>query len=80
VPPLRNIALIRPNFHNGLAETMEEAVRAMAQVQLERDLSDGDVASITAFLETLSGPVQVAPLELCTMQPAGLACVGATNR
>lgn len=38
VPSLRNISLTAPYFHNGSVETLEEAVRIMAQVQLDADV------------------------------------------
>lgn len=55
VPPLRNIALTAPYFHNGSARNLEDAVRIMAKTQLRKDLNDTDVADIAAFLKTLTG-------------------------
>lgn len=55
VPTLRNIAQTAPYFHDGSQEDLGAAVRIMGQVQLGRDLSDSDVSSIVAFLETLTG-------------------------
>lgn len=55
VPPLRNIALTAPYFHNGSVSTLEEAVKIMAQVQLKAKLNDQDVRDIVAFLKTLTG-------------------------
>ena len=55
VPPLRNIALSAPYFHNGSARTLEDAVRIMATVQLKKELSDQQVADIVAFLHSLTG-------------------------
>ncbi len=51
----RNVALTAPYFHDGSAATLEEAVRIMAKVQLQTELSDADVADIVAFLHTLTG-------------------------
>lgn len=51
----RNIALTAPYFHNGSVATLEEAVRVMAKTQLNKDLKDGDVKSIVAFLNSLTG-------------------------
>jgi cytochrome c peroxidase len=62
VPPLRNIALSAPYFHNGSAATLEEAVRIMAKVQLRKDLSEQQVADIVAFLKTLTGELPVITL------------------
>ncbi len=63
VPTWRNIALTAPYFHNGSVETLDEAVRVMAKTQLNKELSDGDVTSIVAFLNSLTGefPQQTLP-------------------
>lgn len=55
MPTLRNIARTAPYFHNGAVETLDEAVRVMAETQLLRMLDDRRVADIVAFLESLSG-------------------------
>ena len=55
VPSLRNIEKTGPYFHNGSVETIEEAVKLMAKYQLNKDLSDADVASIVTFLKALTG-------------------------
>lgn len=55
VPTWRNIALTAPYFHNGSVTTLNEAVRVMAKVQLDKDLNDKEVQDITAFLESLTG-------------------------
>jgi cytochrome c peroxidase len=57
VQQLRNVAVTPPYFHDGSVATLPEAVRVMAKVQLGRDLPDGDVSDIVAFLETLTGEV-----------------------
>ncbi len=61
VPSLRNVALTAPYFHDGSAETLEQAVTVMARYQLGRDLSLADIQAIVAFLHTLSGAAP--PLE-----------------
>ncbi|MDH5377410.1 MAG: c-type cytochrome [Gammaproteobacteria bacterium] len=55
VPPLRNIALTAPYFHNGSVNTLEEAIRVMGKTQLGKTLNDQDVKDIKAFLLTLTG-------------------------
>lgn len=55
VPTWRNIALTAPYFHNGSVATLDEAVRVMAKTQLDKELSDDDVKSVVAFLESLTG-------------------------
>ncbi len=51
----RNVAMTAPYFHDGSAKTLEEAVRIMARVQLDTELSAHDTADIVAFLNTLTG-------------------------
>lgn len=53
--PLRNIALTAPYFHSGTVWELSEAVDIMAKTQLGRDLSEQEIADITAFLHTLTG-------------------------
>lgn len=70
VAALRNVGQTGPYFHDASAKTLEEAVKTMASYQLNKDLSDDDVKSITLWLKTLSGAVDaslVKPPEL----PAG---------
>jgi cytochrome c peroxidase len=55
VPSLRNVAATAPYFHDGSAETLNEAVRQMGLAQLDRILTDSQVGSIVAFLGTLTG-------------------------
>ena len=53
----RNVAMTAPYFHDGSAVTLSEAVKIMAKVQLDTELSAKDVSDIVAFLETLTGEV-----------------------
>lgn len=54
VPSLRNIALTAPYFHDGGASTLDEAVRQMGKLQLNKDLSADEVNSIVSFLKALT--------------------------
>jgi cytochrome c peroxidase len=56
VPTLRNLVYTAPYMHTGSVKTLPEAVRVMASTQLDKTLSDVEVADIVAFLESLSGP------------------------
>lgn len=62
VPSLRNVAVTAPYFHDGSAATLEAAVRGMGLAQLNLVLDDGQIASIVAFLHTLTGNYRGAPL------------------
>jgi cytochrome c peroxidase len=55
VSTLRNIALTAPYFHNGSVPTLDEAVRVMAETQLNKELNDQQVEDIVAFLNGLTG-------------------------
>jgi cytochrome c peroxidase len=57
VPGLRNIEKTWPYFHDGSVESLEEAVGIMADVQLNKQLTDEEVENITAFLKSLTGEV-----------------------
>ncbi len=62
VPSLRNVATTAPYFHDGSAQTLDEAIRRMAAAQLDRTLTDQQVASLVAFLKTLTGTYRGAPV------------------
>jgi cytochrome c peroxidase len=63
VPTLRNLVYTAPYFHNGQVTSIPEAVRVMAATQLNKNVSDGQVADIAAFLDALTGefPQQQMP-------------------
>lgn len=59
VPGLRNLSKTAPYFHDGTQNTIEDAVRAMFRFEIGmKDVSDSDVASISAFLRCLDGGVK----------------------
>ncbi|MGX9964450.1 cytochrome-c peroxidase [Roseomonas sp. F4] len=62
VPSLRNVAVTAPYFHDGSAATLEEAVRGMGLAQLNLVMEEGQVASIVAFLRTLTGSYRGTPV------------------
>ncbi len=55
VPSLRNVALTAPYFHDGSAQTLEDAVQAMLRYQAGFEPKPLDVQRISAFLMTLTG-------------------------
>ena len=57
VPSLRNIAKTGPYLHDGSISDLSEMVHKMGEYQLGKDLSAEDVASIVAFLESLTGEI-----------------------
>ena len=57
VPMLLNVEKTAPYFHDGKSATLEDAVKVMADIQLNTQLKDEEVASIVTFLKTLTGPL-----------------------
>ncbi len=55
VPSLLNVAKTGPYLHDGRFDSLEETVAFMGKVQLGKELSDSQVASITTFLRALTG-------------------------
>jgi cytochrome c peroxidase len=55
VPGLRNVAETAPYFHDGSAQTLEEAIEIMIQFQLGRVADDEEVRLLAEFLGSLSG-------------------------
>ncbi len=55
VPSLRVVRHTAPYFHDGSAETLEEAVSIMARYQLGLAISGEDIRRIISFLHSLEG-------------------------
>ncbi len=55
VPTLRNVELTYPYFHDGEAETLDEAVTVMGRLQLGENFTPEQTAQVVAFLGTLTG-------------------------
>jgi len=62
VPSLRNVAATAPYFHDGSAATLDDAVRKMANAQLDLTLTDQQADEIVAFLRTLTGTYRGRPV------------------
>jgi cytochrome c peroxidase len=60
VPSLRNVALTYPYFHDGQARDLRSAVKQMAYMQLGKELTDNEISSLTAFLNSLSDKTRKA--------------------
>ena len=70
VPSLRNVAATPPYFHDGSVSALPKAVRIMAKVQLDAELSGSAVDEIVTFLGSLSGPIPEG-LERAPVLPTG---------
>ena len=62
VPGLRNVEHTWPYYHDGTRLTLEDAVRDMGLYQSGVELTETEVAEITAFLKTLTGEYKGMPL------------------
>jgi cytochrome c peroxidase len=62
VPSLRNVATTAPYFHDGSAATLPEAVKMMGIAQLDRVLTEPQIAAVVAFLNTLTGTYRGQPV------------------
>jgi cytochrome c peroxidase len=69
VPSLKNIADTGPYFHDGSAATLEDAIRTMARHQVGVELTDEDVASIAAWMRSLSGTIDPAYIAAPELPP-----------
>jgi len=63
VPSLRNVEKTFPYYHDGSVMELGEAVRIMGKTQLDQEMSDEEVASIQAFLKSLTGNVPEEALQ-----------------
>jgi cytochrome c peroxidase len=71
VPSLRNVATTAPYFHDGSAPTLPDAVKLMGIAQLDRELTDEQIAAIVAFLNTLTGVYRGQLVRPATAPQAG---------
>ncbi len=61
IPSLRNVAQTAPYFHDGSVKELSEAVKIMAKLQVDKDLSDEEAKLIVAFLNSLTGELPKLP-------------------
>lgn len=54
IAQLRNVALTAPYFHDGRIKTLKEAVKLMAKLQLDEDLTEMQIDDISSFLNALT--------------------------
>jgi cytochrome c peroxidase len=71
VPSLRNVAKTGPWFHDGSVTSLDDAIRLMAKHQLGKALSEAEVSSIRAFLESLTGEVDSEYVAKPELPPSG---------
>ncbi|MFN9325127.1 MAG: cytochrome-c peroxidase, partial [Flavobacteriales bacterium] len=64
VPGLRNVAKTAPYFHDGSVADLGKAVDVMARTSLNKELTADQVKKLVAFLESLTGTLPAAALEV----------------
>ena len=68
VPSLRNVTKTWPYFHDGSVENLKDAVKIIAKLELNKDLTSQEIDEIVTFLNTLTGDlpadVKTAPAEM----------------
>ena len=69
VPTLLNVERTAPYFHDGAVKTLPDAVKKMADIQLDMNLSEKQVEEIVAFLESLNE--ELPKIEKPTLPPSG---------
>ncbi|MCZ6694176.1 MAG: cytochrome-c peroxidase [Bacteroidetes bacterium] len=57
VPSLRNIEKTAPYFHDGSINELSAAIKIMAKIQVNKDLTEKEISEIIDFLKTLTGNV-----------------------
>ncbi len=57
VPSLRNVDKTFPYYHDGSVSELNDAIRIMAITQLNKELTDQEIADIGHFLESLTGNI-----------------------
>ncbi|MGO9463897.1 MAG: cytochrome-c peroxidase [Isosphaeraceae bacterium] len=70
VAGLRNVVMTPPYFHDGAVASLPKAIRIMAKVQLDTDLSEPEAAEILTFLGCLTGALPEG-FERAPLLPAG---------
>jgi cytochrome c peroxidase len=69
VPPLRNVDMTPPYFHDGSVSRLEEAIPIMARVQLGKELDEAAIRALQAFLRSLTGAIPEEALKVPVLPP-----------
>lgn len=70
VPTLRNIDRTYPYFHDGSVWDLKEAVKVMADVQLNTKMTDTEASKVVDFLKSLTG--ELPTITVPNLPPSGV--------
>lgn len=70
VPILRNVAMTYPYFFDGQVWDLGAAIKTIADIQLDVQLTNDEVRAIAAFLRTLTGTIPREALGLPVLPPS----------
>jgi cytochrome c peroxidase len=70
VPPLRNVQMTSPYFHDGSVDRLQDAVLIMGKVQLGMTLTDAQTGEIVVFLKSLTGQIPAKVLQAPILPPS----------
>lgn len=59
VPTLRNVEKTGPYFHDGSVANLSETIKIMGKTELNKNLTNEQVADIEIFMKTLTGQINV---------------------
>jgi cytochrome c peroxidase len=71
VPSLKNIAETGPYFHDGSTNSLDTAIRVMALHQLGIEIVDNEIASIAAWMRSMTGEPDQAYIAAPELPPGG---------
>jgi cytochrome c peroxidase len=71
IPGLLNVEMTPPYFHDGAVGSLPNAVRVMAKVQLDTDLTRPEVDQIVTFLRCLTGKLPQEFVRAPVLPPGG---------
>lgn len=57
-PSLRNVTETHPYFHDGSVSELKQAIKIMAEIQLDYKMNANEIENVAAFMEALKGEVK----------------------
>jgi cytochrome c peroxidase len=68
-PMLRNVEMTSPYFHDGSVDSLAEAIRIMAKLQLGTTLDPDQTARLSDFLNSLTGSIPKTAVDVPALPP-----------